>query len=132
MPENYRGWEHDREELIRLQGDVQQLKNAVYRQRRIRFLNEKNASTAQNRRDRFEVQLSEMNSDLDILKERLNEELKELGIDQSKARQLLEEYYKMEEETDSSDIGEKRKVEDDEVTKISRQKMVGIAIPSVQ
>ncbi len=132
MPENYRGWEHDREELRRLQGDVQQLKNAVYRQRRIRFLNEKNASTAQNRRDRFEVQLSEMNSDLDILKERLNEELKELGIDQSKARQLLAEYYKMEEETDSSDIGEKRKVEDDEVTKISRQKMVGIAIPSVQ
>lgn len=95
-------------------------------------MNEKNASTAQNRRDRFEVQLSEMNSDLDILKERLNEELKELGIDQSKARQLLAEYYKMEEETDSSDIGEKRKVEDDEVTKISRQKMVGIAIPSVQ
>ena len=56
-----------------------QLKNAVYRQRRIRYLNEKSCESGQYRRDRFEVLLSEMKSDLDSLKERLKEELTDLG-----------------------------------------------------
>jgi hypothetical protein len=131
VPEKYRKWEQDREELRKLQGDAQQLKNAVYRQRRIRFLNEKNAATAENRRARFQVQLAEMNSDLDILKDRLNEELKDLGIDQSKARQLLSDYYKIDDESDY-DGSEKRKISDDEGEKVSRRKMeLEPGIPSV-
>jgi hypothetical protein len=83
-------------------------------------MNEKNATTAQNRRNRFEILLTEMKSDLDILKERLKEELKDLGVDQSQARQMLSEYYKVENE----DIvcGEKRKADDDDNEKASRLK----------
>lgn len=123
VPAEYKKWETDREELRKLQGTAQQLRNAVYRQRRIRFLNERNAETSQNCRDRFDMQLSEMKSDLDILKERLKEELNELGLDQSSARQLLSEYYKTE-ETDlgSEDHGMKRKSEED-YEKTSRMKL---------
>lgn len=112
MPPAYKQWEFDREELRTLQGKAQQLRNAVYRQRRIRFMNEKNAATSQNRRDRFEVLLAEMKSDLDILKERLKEELNDLGVDQSQARQMLSKYYKV--ENDEIVSSEKRKADDDD------------------
>jgi len=112
VPPAYKQWEFDREELRTLQGKAQQLRNAVYRQRRIRFMNEKNAATSQNRRDRFEVLLAEMKSDLDILKERLKEELNDLGVDQSQARQMLSKYYKV--ENDEIVSSEKRKADDDD------------------
>jgi hypothetical protein len=98
-----------------------QLRNAVYRQRRIRFLNEKNNAVAQNRRDRFEALLSEMKSDLDILKERLKEELNELGIDQSKAQKILSDYYQLGNNGPEAN-GLKRKMEGDE-SKLSRRKI---------
>lgn len=125
VPKEYRKWESDREKLRTLQGEAQQLRNAVFRQKRIRFLNEKNATTAQNRRGKFEKELFDMNSDLDTMKERLNEELKELGIDQTKARQLLAEYYKMDEIDDACEKAmEKRKIQDDDdMGKTSRRKI---------
>ena len=84
-------------------------------------MNEKSAASGQNRRDRFEVLLAEMKSDLDILKARLKEELTELGIDQTKARELLSEYYKTE-ECDLETHGEKRQAEID-TGKSSRRKL---------
>lgn len=105
-----------------MQGKAQQLRNAVYRQRRIRLLNEHNATSSQNRRDRFEFLLREMKSDLDILKDRLKEELNELGIDESKARQMLSDYYLPESEDIVESYGEKRKADDDDYEKSSRLK----------
>ena len=105
-----------------MQGKAQQLRNAVYRQRRIRLLNEHNATLSQNRRDRFELLLREMKSDLDILKDRLKEELNELGIDESKARQMLSDYYLPESEDVVESYGEKRKADDDDYEKSSRLK----------
>ena len=130
MPPHYKRWESDREELRTLQGKVMQLKNAVYRQRRIRVMNEKNNAFAQNRRDRFEALLSEMKSDLDILKDRLKEELTELGIDQSKAQQILSEYYQSESISPESN-SVKRKIEGEQ-SKESRRKMSNEKNPSTQ
>jgi hypothetical protein len=121
IPTDYKRWEKDRAELRVLQGRAMQLRNAVYRQRRIRFLNEKNNAVAQNRRDRFEALLSEMKSDLDILKERLKEELNELGIDQSKAQKILSDYYQLGNNGPEAN-GLKRKMEGDE-SKLSRRKI---------
>lgn len=120
VPRDYKQWEKDREELRNLQGKAMQLRNAVYRQRRIRFMNEKNNTFSQNRRDRFEALLSEMKSDLDLLKERLKEELFELGIDQAKARKILSEYYQSG-NTGPESNGVKRKAEADE-NKSSRRR----------
>ena len=56
-----------------------QLRNEVRRQRRFRHLNERSCAIGKERRDRFEVLLVEMKADLNSLKERLYEELIELG-----------------------------------------------------
>ena len=56
-----------------------QLRNEVYRQRRIRILNERSCSSGKERSDRCESLLAEMKADLNSLKERLNDELVELG-----------------------------------------------------
>lgn len=56
-----------------------QLRNEVNRQSRFRHLNERSCETGKDRRDRFEILLVEMKADLNSLKERLNEELIELG-----------------------------------------------------
>jgi hypothetical protein len=129
----YKCWERDRGELRVLQGRAMQLRNAVYRQRRIRFLNEKNIAAAQNRRDRFEALLSEMKSDLDILKERLQEELNELGIDQSKARKILSEYYQAGNNGPEANNDTKRKLDglDGDESKLSRRK-IDDRFPSMQ
>ncbi len=79
--------------MRQLQGKVMQLRNKVYRQKRIRYLNERSSVSGDDRRRRFEVLLSDMKSDLDSLKGRLKEELNELGIDQVKAAELLADYY---------------------------------------
>lgn len=120
VPSGYRKWESNREELRILEGEAHQLRNKVYRQKRIRFLNERSCNSNKDRSDRFELLLTEMNADLDSLKKRLNEELIELGIDQSKAEKLLAEYEKEVEEEGSN--GAKRKL-DEENTKSSRQKV---------
>jgi len=98
VPPVYRKWENTREELRILEGEAMQLSNKVYRQKRIRYLNEKSCSSNQDKSDRFEVLLNEMKADLDILKKRLNDELFELGIDQAHAEALLAEYNDMKDE----------------------------------
>ena len=92
MPNEYKEWEVNREELRKLQGRAMQLRNKVYRQKRLRFLNERSCLMGKDRRNRFEILLSDMKSDLDSLKGRLKEELHELRIDQVKASELLSKY----------------------------------------
>ena len=79
VPLEIKNWEMQREEIHILQGKVRQLRNDVYRQRRFRVLNERSCNHGKERRDRFEHLVSEMKDDLISLKERLNEELDELG-----------------------------------------------------
>jgi len=96
VPPAYKQWENQRHESRTLEGKVLQLRNEVNRQSRFRHLNERSCETGKDRRDRFEILLVEMKADLNSLKERLNEELIELGIDEETAEELLVDYNKQE------------------------------------
>jgi len=98
VPPAYKQWENQRHESRTLEGKVLQLRNEVHRQSRFRHLNERSCETGKDRRDRFEILLVEMKADLNSLKERLNEELIELGIDEEKAEELLVDYNKQEQD----------------------------------
>jgi len=88
---------------MNLQASVLQLKNALYRQRRIRALNERTATSMNERYQRAEDLVSEMRSDLKSLKRRLGDELKELGITDAMADQILFKYYQGHQEEDAGD-----------------------------
>ena len=98
-----RKWEDDEHEYMNLQASVLQLKNALYRQRRIRALNERTATSMNERYQRAEDLVSEMRSDLKSLKRRLGDELKELGITDAMADQILFKYYQGHQEEDGGD-----------------------------
>lgn len=106
VPSEYKEWEVNREELRRLQGRAMQLRNKVYRQKRLRFLNERSCLTGKDRRGRFKILLSDMKSDLDSLKGRLKEELYELSIDPVKASELLSKYDAADDSAASADDSE--------------------------
>jgi hypothetical protein len=72
-------WEADRHEMLSLKGSVLQLRNELYRQRRIRILNERSYIAGTDRTQRVEGLLAEMKADLQSLKERLQDDLVELG-----------------------------------------------------
>jgi hypothetical protein len=74
-----REWEADRHEMLSLKGSVLQLRNELYRQRRIRILNERSYIAGTDRTQRVEGLLAEMKADLQSLKERLQDDLVELG-----------------------------------------------------
>ena len=80
IPSLYKEWESQRCELQELQGQKLQLQNKLLRQRRIRLLNQHTAESGKEQRDRFEHLLSDMKADMTSLKERLNDELIELGM----------------------------------------------------
>lgn len=102
IPDAYKKWECEREELRAVEGKVKQLRNALYRQKRLRYLNERSRAMTNEKRNRYEALLSEMKSDLDSLKHRLRDELMEVGIDQKHAQELLSDVYE-------SEYGSKRK-----------------------
>ena len=79
VPRDIQAWEEQRHEVYTLRGRALQLRNELYRQRRIRILNERSRISGQERSERVEGLLSEMKSDLQSLKERLQDELEELG-----------------------------------------------------
>lgn len=88
------------------------LRNQLYRQRRIRALNEKTFVTTRDKSVRVESLVSEMRTDLKSLKNRLDEELKELGIEPETAEAILKEYYlsqdsEEEDYGDEDDLGQK-------------------------
>lgn len=98
IPKKIREMEKDQFYLYQKKGRVLQLQNEIFRQRRIRVLNERSVAAEQVRSGRCEVLLAEMKADLTSLKERLNDELVELGIDQEKAEELLVEQIRLEQE----------------------------------
>lgn len=91
------------EEDLLLQAKLRQLKNRLIRQRRIRIANEKIFSAAQERSSRVESLVSEMRKDLKTLKNRLDEEVAELGISEEQAENILTKYYKS---LDAQDVDE--------------------------
>ena len=76
-----------------LEGQVLLLRNEISRQRKLRIATERSLSSNQDRSRRCESLLSEMQADMISLKERLNEDLIELGVDQEKAAEILSEFY---------------------------------------
>jgi hypothetical protein len=96
VPAKFREWEDIRDELSVLRASVLQRRNELARQRRVRALNERAFTTTRDKSLRVEHLVSEMRADLKSLKDRLDYELIELGIDGEKADCLLSAHYKEE------------------------------------
>jgi hypothetical protein len=94
VPADVKQWEDVRYEVVTLKGRANQLRNELHRQRRIRMLNERTRHVLDERAERVEGLLAEMKSDLITLKEQLDHELCELGIDQDHAADILADYIK--------------------------------------
>jgi len=92
-PATVRKREDLRQEQIFLQAKVLQLRNQLFRQRRIRKLNEATYTMTQDRASRVEALVSEMRTDLKSLKNRLDDEIRELGISEEQAESILTSYY---------------------------------------
>lgn len=86
-------FEEDRQKSYILQAKVLQLRNQLFRQRRIRTLNERTFAATRDRSTRVESLVAEMRTDLKSLRNRLDEELVELGIDQDRAEGILKAHY---------------------------------------
>jgi len=80
LPHDLKTFETQREELNSVKIEVMQLRNRLSRQKRVRSLNERSLAAGKNRSRKVEGLLSEMHMDLSNLKERLQAELRELGI----------------------------------------------------
>eukprot|EP00934_Nitzschia_sp_Nitz4_P007263 Nitzschia sp. Nitz4//scaffold1_size375055//347246//349737//NITZ4_000338-RA/size375055-augustus-gene-0.736-mRNA-1//-1//CDS//3329541231//7253//frame0 len=89
----FREWEDVEQEYIHLQASSLQLRNALVRQKRIRLLNEKTNNASEDRYNRATELVSEMRSDLKNLKRRLEDEMKELGIDATVTEKILSDFY---------------------------------------
>jgi hypothetical protein len=85
--------EDDNQVEIDLRARALQLRNQLYRQRRVRMLNERTQATTQERAVRIESLVAEMRTDLKTLKRRLDEEISELGITESEAEEIVSAYY---------------------------------------
>jgi len=79
VPHAFKTWESQRFDLYKLEGKVLQLRNDVLRQRKIRLLNERTCSYGKAREKRCKILLAKMRADLHSLKERLNDELSDIG-----------------------------------------------------
>lgn len=93
VPSIIREREETREERVVLQAKILQLKNKLYHQRRIRVLNERTHATSQERSARVEHLVSEMRSDLKSLKNRLDEEVREMGVSEEKSDSVMASFY---------------------------------------
>lgn len=85
--------EDQNQEYLNMQAKVLQLRNQLYRQRRIRYLNEKTYNSTKERASKVESLVTEMRTDLKILKARLDEEIRELGLSEETAERILSSYY---------------------------------------
>jgi len=79
VPPSIEKYQSQKEKLNRLKIKVLQLRSRLCRQKKIRILNERSLKAGENRSKRVEGLLMEMQADLRCLKERLQDELKELG-----------------------------------------------------
>ena len=85
--------EDQRQDYLILQAKVLQLRNLLYRQRRIRILNEKTYLSSQERASKVESLVAEMRLDLKSLKGRLDLEIREVGISEEQAESILKAFY---------------------------------------
>lgn len=79
MSKDVRRYEAQQEEINQLKGKVMQLRNRLVRQKRLRGLNERSLIAGKSRAHKVEGLLLEMQMDLRSLKERLQDELNEIG-----------------------------------------------------
>ncbi|KAI2505853.1 hypothetical protein MHU86_8549 [Fragilaria crotonensis] len=93
VPAKFREWEDIRDELSLLRAQVLQRRNELARQRRLRVMNERALATTTDKASRVENLVAEMRADLKSLKDRLDYELIELGIDGEQAGSLLSAHY---------------------------------------
>jgi hypothetical protein len=93
VPHGIKKLEEQRQEHLILQARVLQLRNQLYRQRRIRMLNERTYAASQERASRVESLVAEMRTDLKSLKGRLDLEIRDLGISEGLAENILKAYY---------------------------------------
>jgi len=94
-----------RQDSYTLQSKVLHLRNELHRQRRIRTLNERTHATFKDRSLRAEALVAEMRADLKSLKDRLGDEVGELGFDREEAEGLLATHYKEQVDADlDSDV----------------------------
>lgn len=100
---NVRELEDTKQKLLVLKAQALQLKNELYRQRRVRILNERTQAASQERAARVQALVAEMRTDLKTLKRRLDEELTELGMSEEQAESILTAFYASH---DSKDKGE--------------------------
>mmetsp|Transcript_87103 Transcript_87103/g.130623 ORF Transcript_87103/g.130623 Transcript_87103/m.130623 type:complete len:1013 (+) Transcript_87103:200-3238(+) len=121
VTEDFRKWEDDETEYLTLQASVLQRRNALVRQKRIRMLNERTNAATTDRYHRAEELVSEMRADLKSLKQRLEQELQELGIDESTGEQILSSFYRYhadeddeEEEEDAMEITSPKRTRDED------------------
>lgn len=116
VPTAVKKFETQRQESYILQAKVLHLRNQLYRQTRIRTLNEKTAAATRDRSGRVESLVAEMRTDLKSLKNRLDEELEELGLDHDRANSILKGYYVSQEngnqENEEGDDSKKRSRDD--------------------
>jgi len=98
-----RGWEDDEQEYLTLKASSLQLRNALYRQRRIRMLNERTANSMKDKIQRADDLVADMRVDLKNLKLKLEEELTELGISEEDANSILSKYYQVQQAEDEEE-----------------------------
>ena len=79
MSSDVKLYESQQEEMNQLKGKVMQLRNRLGRQKRLRSLNERSLVAGKSRSHKVEGLLLEMQMDLKNLKERLQDELHEIG-----------------------------------------------------
>ena len=85
--------EDQRQEHLNLHAKVLLLRNQLYRQRRIRVLNERTYLSSQERASKVESLVGEMRMDLKSLKSRLDLEIRELGTSEEQAESILAAFY---------------------------------------
>jgi hypothetical protein len=125
-----RQWEDDEQEYLTLRANVLQLKNALYRQRRIRILNERTCASMNDRYHRAEELVSEMRSDLKTLKHRLEEELTELGITEETATHIFSQYYKDQDDDDQGDASTPKRLR--RASSVSREILAGVDVSAME
>jgi hypothetical protein len=112
VPQDTKMLEEQRQDSYILQAKVLQLRNELYRQRRIRSFNQRTFQATKDRSHRVESLVAEMRTDLKSLKNRLDEELNELGIDIEKSEEILKDYYTSQ-DYDDEEVDEEEEEEDE-------------------
>ncbi|KAL3918133.1 MAG: hypothetical protein SGILL_004384 [Bacillariaceae sp.] len=125
-----REWEDDEQEYLTLRASVLQLKNVLYRQRRIRILNERTSVSMDDRYQRAEELVSEMRSDLKSLKHRLEEELSELGIAEETMTAIFSQFYKGQDEDDKGDASTPKRLR--RASSVSREMLAGVDLSTME